>query len=62
MDHGLIGHLYNGIAGKRNDEVAAVEMQILLAKERSIEEKNWARIFEAMPRVLGYHKNIAELK
>ena len=34
MDHELIGHLYNHIAGKSHDERAAVQTQILFAEAR----------------------------
>jgi hypothetical protein len=64
MDHELIGHLYNHIAGKMHDEKAAVETQILFARARSglVFGRNWRRVLEIMPIVLGYHKGIDELK
>ena|SRR3989344_5138788 len=64
MDHELIGHLYNNLKGLRHDERAAVETQIEFAKLRAkgIFGKNWGRIIEIMPIVLGYHKSIDEFK
>jgi len=64
MDHELIGHLYNFLLEKNHDEKAAVSIQILFAQKRSgiIFGKNWRRILKIMPKILGYHKNIDELK
>lgn len=64
MDHELVGHLYNYLAGEDHFEKAAVETQINFARERIglVFGKNWARVLEIMPKVLGYHKEIDELK
>jgi len=61
MDH-EIGHLYNYIAGRANDdeEKAASKFQIEFAKERNTNA--WKCIRKIMPKVLAYHKNIGKLK
>ena len=64
MDHEIIGHLYNFLEKQKHGEKAAVNIQLLFAKKRSgnFSGKNWKRVLEIMPIVLGYHKGIDELK
>ncbi len=64
MDHELIGHLYNHLAGKSHDERAAVQTQLTFARARSgvVFGRDWRRVLKIMPIVLGYHKSIDELK
>jgi hypothetical protein len=60
MDHELIGHLYNEMAKQDSGEETSVYVQIEFAKARS--GRAWEVIRNIMPVVLGYHKNIDELK
>lgn len=64
MDHEVIGHLYNHLAKLGHDENAAVHTQIEFAKIRSAGAKgnSWKLVLGIMPKVLGYHKGIDELK
>ena len=64
MDHELIGHVYNFLAGQDYGEAAAVNIQLQCAKARSgiLFGRNWRRILTIMPIVLGYHKGLDHLK
>lgn len=60
MDHELIGHLYHYINDEDHSEKAASLLQIEFAKHRK--SKAWKIILQIMPIILGYHKNVDELK
>lgn len=62
MDHELIGHGYNYLKGLAHDERDAVAMQLELAALRAETSEHWRIIRNVMAPVLGYLKNIEELK
>ena len=62
MDHEIIGHLYHWLSNQPHSEEAASKLQLKFASARSAKYSGWKVILRVMPVVLGYHKNIDELK
>ncbi len=58
MDHEIIGHMYNFLAGQPCDELAAVKTQLEMAKFRSEDSLEWEEVLKIMPLILSCHKSV----